>query len=423
MLDIDLLCNNIETVATCLSKRGTILDYSRFQKLNSERRQLIKDTEQLKAERNRVSKQIAELKKTGINVDNLVIAQRNVGNKIKNLELAEKNAEEAFKAFIMDIPNIPHASVPVGKNCSGNIVIKTWGHPTEIKNPLDHLELGKRLKILDLDRATKLSGSRFSLLKGLGAKLERALISLMADTHNANGWSEIIPPYLVMSHCMFGTGQMPKFEQDLFKTYRGSELLYLIPTAEVPLTNMYSGENLENNIFPIRHFASTPCFRSEAGSYGKDTKGIIRQHQFHKVELVSFVKPDHDQALKELEYLTKCAESVLEILELPYRRVELCTGDIGFSSQKTFDLEVWIPSQNTYREISSCSWFGDFQARRANIRYRGNDNKLHFVHTLNGSGLAVGRTWVAVLENYQQPDGSIKVPKALQSYMNCSTIE
>jgi seryl-tRNA synthetase len=282
------------------------------------------------------------------------------------------------------------------------------------------VDLGTRLGILDLDRAAKLSGARFAVLKGLGAKLDRALVSFMADLHGDAGWSEVLPPYLVLPECMFGTGQLPKFEQDLFKTYRGEDPLYLIPTAEVPVTNLYREEILAEEQLPVRHFAFTPCFRSEAGSYGRDTKGIIRQHQFHKVELVAFAAPD--KAQEELEHLTRCAERVLEALELPYRRVLLSSGDMGFSSRKTYDLEVWLPSQDTYREISSCSWFGDFQARRANIRFRPQGGKPQFLHTLNGSGLAVGRTWVAILENYQQPDGSVRIPKALQPYMGCEEI-
>jgi seryl-tRNA synthetase len=282
------------------------------------------------------------------------------------------------------------------------------------------VELGTRLGILDLDRAAKLSGSRFAVLKGLGAKLDRALVSLMADLHGSAGWGEVMPPYLVLAECMFGTGQLPKFEQDLFKTYRGEDALYLIPTAEVPVTNLYREEILAQDQLPLRHFAFTPCFRSEAGSYGRDTKGIIRQHQFHKVELVAFTTPERAQ--EELEHLTLAAEHVLEVLELPYRRVLLSTGDMGFSSRKTYDLEVWLPSQDTYREISSCSWFGDFQSRRANIRYRPAGGKPQFLHTLNGSGLAVGRTWVAILENGQQPDGSVRLPKALQPYMGCEVI-
>jgi seryl-tRNA synthetase len=310
--------------------------------------------------------------------------------------------------------------VPVGRDEHANVEIKRWGQITAIPSPKDHVELGTALGILDLDRAAKISGARFSVLKGQGAKLERALIAFMLDRQTAAGYLEIIPPYLVNAESMYGTGQLPKFEQDLFKTTHGDGVLYLIPTAEVPVTNLYRDEILPAEALPMRHCAFTPCFRSEAGSYGRDTKGIIRQHQFHKVELVTFAAAD--QAEAELERLTANAEAILEALDLPYRRVLLCTGDMGFGSQKTYDLEVWLPSQNTYREISSCSWFGDFQARRANIRAKGKEGKPAFAHTLNGSGLAVGRTWVAILENYQQPDGSIRVPEALRSYMGAEVI-
>jgi seryl-tRNA synthetase len=310
----------------------------------------------------------------------------------------------------------------VGKSEHDNQEIKRWGQVPTIEQPLDHVELGTKLGILDLDRAAKLSGARFSVLKGWGAKLERALAAFMLDRQGAAGYTEIIPPYLVNADSLFGTGQLPKFEQDLFKVPHGETSLYLIPTAEVPVTNLYRDEILPEGQLPLRHCALTPCFRSEAGSYGKDTKGIIRQHQFHKVELVAFAAADQGEA--ELERLTADAEAILEALELPYRRVLLCSGDMGFSSRKTYDLEVWIPSQGTYREISSCSWFGDFQARRANIRSKGTDPKAkpQLVHTLNGSGLAVGRTWVALLENGQQPDGSVKVPKALVPYLGTDVI-
>ncbi len=310
----------------------------------------------------------------------------------------------------------------MGSDEHGNREIKRWGTLPTIDKPVDHVDLGTKLGILDMDRAAKLSGARFSVLKGLGAKLERALASFMLDRQTAAGYTEILPPYLVNAESMQGTGQLPKFEQDLFKTPHGEGSLYLIPTAEVPVTNLYRDEILEASHLPLRHCAFTPCFRSEAGSHGKDTKGLIRQHQFHKVELVAFAEPDKAEA--ELERLTADAEAILEALDLPYRRVLLCTGDMGFSSQKTYDLEVWLPSQNTYREISSCSWFGDFQARRANLKFRSSEpkSKAQFLHTLNGSGLAVGRTWVAILENGQQPDGSVRIPKALQPYLGTDAI-
>jgi len=420
MLDAALLRNDLDSVILGLAKRGVVFDRETFQRLESERRRVIQEAEALKAERNRVSDEVARLKRAKENADALITAQREVGDRLKALEAAEKEAEAAFKGFLATLPNLPHESVPEGRDEHANLEIKRWGTPAAIEKPLDHVDLGTRLGILDLDRAAKLSGARFAVLKGLGAKLDRALVSFMADLHGGAGWSEILPPYLVLPECMYGTGQLPKFEQDLFKTYRGEDPLYLIPTAEVPVTNLYREEILAEAQLPVRHFAFTPCFRSEAGSYGRDTKGIIRQHQFHKVELVAFSAPE--KALEELEHLTRCAEKVLEALELPYRRMLLSSGDMGFSSRKTYDLEVWLPSQDTYREISSCSWFGDFQARRANIRYRPAAGKPQFLHTLNGSGLAVGRTWVAILENYQQPDGSVLIPKALQPYMGCEVI-
>ena len=422
MLDPALLRQDLDAVVQGLSSRGYAFDRETYLKLESERRRVIQEAEVLKAERNRVSEEVAKLKREKKDAEHLIVAQREVGQQLAALESAEREAEAAFRAFLATLPNVPHASVPVGKDEHGNQEFKRWGQPAAIENPKDHIELGTRLGILDLDRAAKISGARFAVLKGLGAKLERSLISFMLDRQTAAGWGEVLPPYLVSPESMFGTGQLPKFEADLFKTYRGEDALYLIPTAEVPVTNLYRDEVLSGDQLPLRHCAFTPCFRSEAGSYGKDTKGIIRQHQFHKVELVAFAAPE--QAEAELEHLTECAEAILEALELPYRRMLLCTGDMGFSSRKTYDLEVWLPSQNTYREISSCSWFGDFQARRASIRFKGSEPKAkpQLVHTLNGSGLAVGRTWVAILENYQQPDGSIKVPKALQPYLGCDLI-
>ena len=420
MLDAALLRNDLDSVVQGLSKRGVAFDLDTYQTLEATRRRVIQEAEALKAERNRVSDEVAKLKRAKENADALIATQREVGDKLKALELEEKEAEAAFKGFLATLPNLPHESVPVGKDEHANLEVKRWGTVPAIEKPLDHVELGTRLGILDLERAAKLSGARFAVLKGLGAKLDRALISFMADLHTQAGWTEILPPYLVLPECMYGTGQLPKFEQDLFKTFRGEDPLYLIPTAEVPVTNLYRDEILPEDQMPVRHFAFTPCFRSEAGSYGRDTKGIIRQHQFHKVELVAFTTPE--QGSDELEFLTRCAEKVLEALELPYRRMLLSSGDMGFGSRKTFDLEVWLPSQATYREISSCSWYGAFQARRANLRYRPTAGKPQHLHTLNGSGLAVGRTWVAILENYQQPDGSIRVPRALQPYMGCEVI-
>ncbi len=422
MLDPALLRQDLDAVIRGLSSRGYAFDRETYLKLEGERRRVIQEAEVLKAERNRVSEEVARLKREKQEAEHLIAAQREVGQKLSSLEAAEREAEAAFKDFLATIPNLPHSSVPVGRDEHGNQEVKRWGQPAAIEAPKDHIDLATRLGILDLDRAAKISGSRFAVLKGLGAKLERSLISFMLDRQTAAGWGEVLPPYLVLPESMYGTGQLPKFEADLFKTHRGEDALYLIPTAEVPVTNLYRDEILPGDQLPLRHCAFTPCFRSEAGSYGKDTKGIIRQHQFHKVELVAFATPE--QAEAELEHLTGCAEAILEALELPYRRMLLCTGDMGFSSRKTYDLEVWLPSQNCYREISSCSWFGDFQARRASIRSKGTEPKAkaQLVHTLNGSGLAVGRTWVAILENYQQPDGSVKVPKVLQPYLGCDLI-
>ncbi|MBI1753178.1 MAG: serine--tRNA ligase [Acidobacteria bacterium] len=420
MLDANLLRNDFDAVAARLSERGYVLDRVAYQALDQRRRAVLQEAEALKAERNRVSDEVGRLKRAKENADHLIAQQREVGDKLKALEAAEREVEGAFKDFLSGIPNPPHASVPAGRDEHANVETKRWGQIPAIVAPKDHVELGASLGILDLDRAAKLSGARFAVLRGQGAKLERALAALMLDRQTGAGYTEVIPPYLVNAESMYGTGQLPKFEQDLFKTPHGEGSLYLIPTAEVPVTNLYRDEILPAEALPMRHCAFTPCFRSEAGSYGRDTKGIIRQHQFHKVELVTFALAD--QAEAELERLTADAEAILEALELPYRRVLLCTGDMGFSSQKTYDLEVWLPSQNTYREISSCSWFGDFQARRANIRAKGKEGKPAFVHTLNGSGLAVGRTWVAILENHQQPDGSIRVPAALQPYMGADAI-
>ncbi len=420
MLDANLLRTDLDAVAARLSERGYTLDRALYQDLDRRRRAALQETEALKAERNRVSEEVGRLKRAKENADHLIAQQREVGEQMKALEATEREIETAFRDFLAGIPNPPHASVPAGRDEHANVEIKRWGQVPDIAAPRDHVDLGTALGILDLDRAAKLSGARFAVLKGLGARLERALISFMLDRQTAAGYTEILPPYLVNAESMYGTGQLPKFEQDLFKVAHGEGALYLIPTAEVPVTNLYRAEILPSESLPLRHCAFTPCFRSEAGSYGRDTKGIIRQHQFHKVELVTFALAEAAEA--ELERLTADAEAILEALGLPYRRVLLCTGDMGFSSQKTYDLEVWLPSQNTYREISSCSWFGDFQARRANIRTRGKEGKPVFAHTLNGSGLAVGRTWVAVLENYQQPDGSIRVPEVLQPFLGTEVI-
>jgi seryl-tRNA synthetase len=383
--------------------------------LDEEKRLTQTKLEALQAEQNQLAKSIP--KASSEERAGLVEKSKILKNELKITEPKLGELEKQLNEILFNMPNSPDQAVPEGKDEHDNIEIKKWGKITEISNPLDHVELGKNLNILDMERAGKIAGSRFSILKAAGALLERALTTFMLDQQIAAGYVEISPPYLANTDSLFATGNLPKFEEDLFKVPHNDSTLYLIPTAEIPLTNLYRDEILEEEALPIRHCAFTPCFRSEAGSYGKDTKGIIRQHQFHKVELVTFTTPQEAEA--EHERLTRDAEKILEALELPYRRILLCGGDMGFSSTKTYDLEVWIPSQNTYREISSCSWYSDFQARRACIRYKGESTKgkTQLVHTLNGSGLAVGRTWVAVLENYQQSDGSINIPKVLQPYM------
>jgi seryl-tRNA synthetase len=416
MLDLKQLRENTQQVKDALAKRHldpAILD--KILSLDSEKREVQTQLETLQADMNRLAKEIpvsdAETR------SKLVEQSKGFKEKFKYLEPTLEKLENELNELLFTTPNPPHQSVPEGRDEKDNLEISRWGEIPKIDNPQDHVDLATKLGILDLDRAAKISGSRFSVLKGLGAKLERALAAFMLETQSKAGYLEVIPPYLVNPESMFGTGQLPKFEEDLFQVPFADKKLYLIPTAEVPVTNLYRDEILEEKDLPVRHCALTPCFRSEAGSYGKDTKGIIRQHQFHKVELVSFTKPD--QAETELERLTGHAEAILQALELPYRKILLCGGDMGFGSHKTYDLEVWMPSQNTYREISSCSWFNDFQARRASIRFKGESTggKTQLVHTLNGSGLAVGRTWVAVIENYQQADGSILIPKVLRPYL------
>ncbi len=417
MLDLKALKENTEEYKVALQKRNisnSLID--QLLDLDQSKRQTQTEVENLQSELNKLAKEIPHASTE--DRSSLVEQSKKLKEDLKNLEPQLENLQNNLNNILFSIPNIPHPSVPEGKDENDNIEIKKWGEIPNIPNPQDHVTLGENLGILDLETASKISSSRFSVLKGLGAKLERALASFMLDKQISAGYLEVIPPYLVNSDSLFATGNLPKFEEDLFKVPFGNSNLYLIPTAEVPITNLHRGEILEGNKLPIKYCSLTPCFRSEAGSYGKDTRGIIRQHQFHKVELVIFSKPK--QAEEEHEKLTRNAEMILEELELPYRRILLCSGDMGFSSTKTYDLEVWMPSQNKYREISSCSWFSDFQARRGQIRYKEEsaNNKNLLVHTLNGSGLAVGRTWVAILENYQQEDGSIKIPKVLQPYFN-----
>lgn len=416
MLDLKYVRSNLETIRQMIIDRGYDLDMSEFEALDQQRRQRLTVLEELRYTRNRVSDEIAAIKKSGGDASQLIVEMKDVSSDIKAKEKELPQFEEALNRLIMVIPNIPHESVVTGKDEADNPVIRTWGKIREMDfEPLPHWEIGESLGILDFARAAKLAGARFALYKGMGAQMERALINFMLDIHTReHGYTEILPPFMVNSACMTGTGQLPKFKEDLFKI-EGWDF-YLIPTAEVPVTNIHREETLEGEDLPIRYVSYTPCFRSEAGSYGKDTRGLIRQHQFNKVEMVKFTRPE--ESYEELEKLTQNAEEILRRLELPYRVVSLCTGDLGFSATKTYDLEVWLPGQNRYREISSCSNFSDFQARRAGIRFRKKGKGgTELVHTLNGSGLAVGRTVVAILENYQQSDGSVSIPEALKPYM------
>ena len=414
MLDIKYVRSNPEDVVAGMKKRGMDLDLAPFLALDEKRRALLTEVEQLKNTRNTVSKEIGKMKKSGENADALVAEMSKVGEDIKALDQQVSEIDAQMNEIILSIPNIPHDSLPEGGE-ENYRVERTWGEPKVFDGePLAHWDIGTGLGILDFERAGKVTGARFTFYKGLGARLERAVISLFLDIHTEkHGYVELIPPYMANSASMTGTGQLPKFAEDMFKL-EGTDY-YLIPTAEVPVTNYYRDEILNVKDLPIKHCAFSPCFRAEAGSAGRDTRGIIRQHQFHKVEMVKFAHPDH--SFEDLETLTQDAEDVLQALNLPYRVITLPTGDIGFSSCKTYDIEVWLPSYNAYKEISSCSNFGDFQARRANIRFRDEEGKVRFVHTLNGSGLAVGRTVAAILENYQQPDGSVIIPEALRPYM------
>lgn len=396
------------------------MDLEEFLNHEENRRKLLYEVEVLKAQRNTVSEEVGRRKKNGEDAEALILEMREVGQKIKGFEEQLADLEQKMQAVMYEIPNIPHESVPVGKDEEANVQVRSWGTPRVFDfEPLPHYEIGEKLDVLDFARAAKVTGARFTFYKGLGAKLERALISFMLDRHTRKGYTEILPPYMVHRTSMFGTGQLPKFEEDAFKI-TGTEY-FLIPTAEVPVTNLYRDEILDGEKLPIYHCAYSACFRSEAGSAGRDTRGLIRQHQFNKVELVKFSLPEN--SYEELEKLTRDAEAILQELELPYRVMALSTGDLGFSSAKTYDLEVWLPSFNTYREISSCSNFEDFQARRANIRFRrGPKEKPEYLHTLNGSGLAIGRTVSAIIENYQEKDGRIRVPKALEPYMGVEFI-
>lgn len=419
MYELRYLRENLDAVRAQLGPRGADVAWDDLGKLIEERRGMNAQVEQLRSQLKKGSDEIAQLKHAKQPVDEAVAAMKTLGDRIKTMDEELRGLEERVSHLALRIPNLPHASVPVGRDSNDNVEVRRWGTPpTFVGRPRSHWDIGEALNILDFDRAAKIAGARFAVLSGLGAKLERALINYMLDLHTSqHGYHEVLPPFLVNRAAMTGTGQLPKFEEDLFRLR--DEDYFLIPTAEVPVTNLHREELLDGGKLPIRYTAYTPCFRREAGSYGKDTRGLIRLHQFNKVELVAFTTPD--RSYDELERLTGHAETVLQNLGLPYRVVTLCTGDLGFSAAKTYDIEVWLPSQDLYREISSCSNFEAFQARRANIKYRrtGNnkDAKTEFVHTLNGSGLAVGRTLVAILENYQQADGSVVIPEALRFYM------
>lgn len=416
MLEIKFIRQNLAAVEAALEARGQSIALEPFKTVDEQHRKTLQEIEDLRHRRNVVSDEIARLKKAGDPAEGLVLEMRSVSARIKELEKAETDTQERLSTILMGLPNLPHASVPLGRDSSENPVIKTWGEPSRFDfEPKAHWDIGAHLKVLDLERAAKITGARFPLYFDAGARLERALVNFMLDVHTReHGYREILPPFIVNRQSMTSTGQLPKFEQDLFKLEQWD--YFLIPTAEVPLTNIHRDEILEEAALPLYYTAYTPCFRSEAGSHGKDTRGLIRQHQFNKVELVKFCKAEDSYA--ELESLLAQAESILSKLGLPYRVVLLCTGDMGFSAAKTYDIEVWMPSQNTYREISSCSNFEDFQARRGNIRFRRKGKKgTELVHTLNGSGLAAGRTFAAILENCQRSDGSVVIPEALRPYM------
>ena len=420
MLDARFVREHIDVIKKSLMERNASIQFDEFLRLEEQRRTLLKEAEELRNKRNVASEEVGKLRKQKQDAAKLIEEMKEVSDRIKELDEKLKSLEESTNEFLLNVPNIPHESVPVGKDETENVVVRRWGEPREFDfEPLNHWDIGETLGIIDFERAAKIAGARFSLTKGFGAKLERALMNFMLDQHATKGYQEVLPPIIVNRDSMRGTGQLPKFEMELFRIVDPE--FYLIPTAEVPVTNIHRNEILNEKDLPIYYTAYTPCFRREAGSYGKDVRGLIRQHQFNKVELVKFVRPEDSYA--ELESLTMNAEDILQKLELPYRVIALCTGDIGFSAAKTYDLEVWLPGQQKYREISSCSNFADFQARRANIRFKREGKKgTEFVHTLNGSGLAIGRALVAILENYQQKDGSVIVPEVLRPYMGVEVI-
>jgi seryl-tRNA synthetase len=420
MLDLNFVRDNLPLVEEKLRQRGMkpaeVL--KNFAQVDAQRRQAITSAETMQAQRNRASEEIAKLKKSGQDASAAIAETKALREQVEELGKAAEEYETRLQQILVGIPNIPHPSVPVGRSADDNVEVRRWGTPPKFDfTPRPHWEIGEQLGVLDLERAAKISGARFAVYWDLGARLERALANFMLDLHTCeHGYTEVLPPYMVNSDSMYGTGQLPKFATDSFKVVHADKDFWLIPTAEVPVTNLYRNEVLDAAQLPVSLTAYTPCFRSEAGSYGKDVRGIIRQHQFQKVEMVKFTRPEH--SYEQLERLTHDAEEVLQNLGLHYRVVALSTGDIGFSAAKTYDIEVWLPGQELFREISSCSNFESFQARRANIRYRPEGkNRTEFVHTLNGSGLAVGRAWVAIVENYQQADGSVLIPQALRKYM------
>lgn len=417
MLDIKIIRNNPELIKEAVKKRGEEIDLDSFLDMDEKRRELLYEVEQLKKKRNEVSQEIGKLKKQGMEAEDKVLLMRDVSQNIKEIDEEIKKIEAEMNEFLLTIPNIPDESVPVGTTEEENVEVRRWSEPTKFDfEPKAHWDIGEDLGILDFAAASRMTGSRFALYKGLGARLERALVNFMLDLHTSkHGYKEIFPPFVVNRNSMIGTGQLPKFEEDAFKLFNNPDY-FLIPTAEVPVTNMHREEIIDGSRLPLYYVAYSACFRAEAGAHGRDTRGLIRQHQFNKVELVKFVEPE--TSYEELEKLVNDAEEVLQILKIPYRAVLMCTADLGFTAAKKYDLELWMPSYNRYVEVSSCSNFEDFQARRADIRYRPDiKSRSRYVHTLNGSGLAVGRTLAAILENYQQEDGSVVIPEALRPYM------
>ncbi len=420
MLDLKYVCENIDYVTEKLSHRSGKSPIGEVAPLAEKRVELIKKVETLKATKNAVSKEIAEIKKNKGNADSKIAEMKELGEEIKQYDDELNAVLEKLNDLMLAIPNIPDESVPYGSDSDDNVEVRRFGEPTKFNfEPKTHWDLGLDLNLFDWERAGKITGARFTVYKNWGAKLERAIMNFMLDTHAQSNYTEVFPPFMVNRDSMIGTGQLPKFEEDMYAV-KGTDF-YLVPTAEVPVTNLHRGEILDEKQLPIKYCAYTACFRGEAGSAGRDTRGLIRQHQFNKVELVKFAHPDN--SFEELEELTNCAEKILQLLNLPYRVVTLCTGDLGFGSAKTYDIEVWMPSYNRYVEISSCSNYVDFQARRANIKFRDADKKTRFVHTLNGSGLAIGRTTAAVIENFQNEDGSVTIPEVLRKYIGTDIIK